>query len=95
VLADAVFVLSSPRIYGFDRASIRDALVLLLEMPDFVVPDGATIRRALDLYVRYPHLDFGDAAIVAAMQRDGATVLFSFDRDFDAVPGISRTEPSP
>ncbi len=93
-IADAVFVLASPRTYGFDRASVRDALVPLLDMPDFVVADGATIRVALDLYVRYPHLDFGDAAIVAAMQRDGATALFSFDRDFDAVPGISRTEPA-
>lgn len=93
VVADAVFVLSSTRTYGFDRARVRTALAPLLDMPGFEVGDGAVLRRALDVYVAHPQLDFGDAAIVAAMQLDGAADLFAYDRDFDRVPGISRREP--
>lgn len=93
VVADAVFVLSSPRTYGFDRARVRAALAPLLAMPGFEVADRALLRRALGVYVAHPQLDFGDAAIVAAMQLDGAADLFACDRDFDRVPGIARVEP--
>ncbi len=38
-------------------------------------------------------LDFGDALLVAAMEREGATDLYSFDRDFDRFPWLNRREP--
>ena len=42
-----------------------------------------------------PHhnLPFGDAYIAAEMGRSGATELYSFDRQFNRVPGITRLEP--
>jgi len=40
-----------------------------------------------------PRLDFGDAMIVASMEEGGSTTLYSYDRDFDPVPGITRLEP--
>lgn len=48
--------------------------------------------RALDLYAIYP-LDFEDAIILARMERQKITELYSFDRGFDAVAGITRREP--
>jgi predicted nucleic acid-binding protein len=38
-------------------------------------------------------IDFSDAFIVASMQQSGSQILYSFDSDFDKVPGIERTEP--
>jgi predicted nucleic acid-binding protein len=93
VIADAVFVLSSPRTYGFDRPRVRAALGPLLDLPGFEVAEQTVLRRALDLYVAHPHLDFGDAMIVAAMQLEGATELYAYDQDFDRIPGVVRLEP--
>ena len=41
----------------------------------------------------YTNLDFGDAFILASMDADGSTILYSYDRGFDRVSGITRIEP--
>jgi predicted nucleic acid-binding protein len=38
-------------------------------------------------------LDFGDAMIVASMEHHAAGVVYSYDADFDGLPGISRRKP--
>jgi predicted nucleic acid-binding protein len=93
VVVDAVFVLSSPSTYGFDRSRVRAALSPLLGLSGFEVAERDVLQRALDLYVNYPWLDFGDATIVAAMQLGGAADLYAYDHDFDRVPGIARVDP--
>jgi len=45
---------------------------------------------ATELFETYDGLAFGDATIVAYMQREGIDYLYSFDDDFDAVDGIRR-----
>lgn len=47
---------------------------------------------ALDLFDTYDRLSFGDATIVAYMQRTGIEYLYSFDEDFDSVEGITRLD---
>ena len=42
------------------------------------------------LFRRYESLSLTDAIIVAAMQREEITYLYSFDEGFDSVSGISR-----
>jgi len=44
---------------------------------------------ALDPYVTYP-IDFKDALMVAHMERQTVRELYSYDRDFDEVPGVNR-----
>lgn len=92
VIADAVFVLTSPRLYAIERSLVAAALALLVDLPHFQVDQGKTVRRALDIFA-VTRLDFGDAMLVAAMQEAGAETLYSFDRDYDHVPGIHRREP--
>lgn len=48
--------------------------------------------RAVDLFETYDGLAFGDATIVAYMQRTGIEYLYSFDDDFDAVDDVTRLE---
>jgi predicted nucleic acid-binding protein len=93
-IADAVFVLVSPRVYSLPRALVRDKLLYLLGLSGFKVHNRRLLMRALDLFVLF-NIDFGDAMIVAAMERRGATDLYSCDHDFDRVPGIHRREPEP
>ena len=91
-IADVVFVLASRQNYSLPRSAVRDLLVPLLLMPAFRVPDIETALRALDVFAS-TRLDFGDAMIVAAMEAAGSGTLVSYDRDFDAIPGVIRVEP--
>ena len=61
-------------------------------MPGLKLPQRKVYLRALDLYATYS-IDFEDALIVAQMERQGITALYSYDRDFERVPGVTRLEP--
>src|SRR5947208_3489315 len=50
VIADAVYVLSSPRLYKLPRDEIRDQLLTLLRLPQFRVQNRAALIRALEIY---------------------------------------------
>jgi predicted nucleic acid-binding protein len=93
VIADAVYVLASPRLYALARPLIRAALSRLLRIPSFRVQHRRALLRALDLYGRSASLDFGDAYLVATMEQHGATALYLYDHDFDQFPSITRHEP--
>jgi predicted nucleic acid-binding protein len=92
VIADAVYVLASPRLYQLSRDRIRDELATLLRLPSFRVHNRRLLLRALDIYAA-TRLDFGDAMLVATAERRGGGDLYSHDRDFDDLPGIQRREP--
>ena len=61
-------------------------------LPHFLVENKRAVLRALSLYGSVT-LDFGDALLAAAMEREGASELYSFDRDFDRSPWLNRREP--
>ena len=94
MIADAVLVLSSPRLYHLPRSQVRSLLTTLVRLPGFRVANRRVILRALDLFGR-SNLGVGDAMIVASMEQAGETAVDSFDRHFDAIQGIVRLEPSP
>jgi len=92
VVADAVFVLSSPRLYAVPRTDIQALLGRLLLIPQFEVESRDALLDALDLYAA-TNLDFGDAMIVASMGLAGSRELYSYDRDFDSLDSVNRKEP--
>ena len=92
VIADAVFVLSSSRLYALPRQLVRDKLAHPVALPAFVVHNRRLLLRALDIFAT-TNLDFGDAMIVATMERRDARIVYSYDHDFDRVPGVIRREP--
>jgi predicted nucleic acid-binding protein len=93
VIADAVYVLCSPNIYNLSRLHVRNELAALLELPHLRAHNRRILLRALDIFAVSPRLDFGDAMIVATMERRQANTVYSYDRDFDRVPGVNRQEP--
>lgn len=94
VIADAVFVLSSPRLYNLPRQQVADLLVPMVRLPGFHVLNRRAVLAALALYgYGKTKLDFGDALIVAVMQQSASQVVYSFDMDFDKIEGIDRQEP--
>jgi predicted nucleic acid-binding protein len=94
VIADAVYVLSSPRLYNVPRHEVASLLIPLVRLPGFRVKERRTVLAALTLYGSgTTKIDFGDAMIAASMRQSGSTTVYSFDADFGKIEGISRREP--
>ena len=91
-IADCVYVLSSPSLYKLPRPEVVGLLLPILRLRCFRLQDRRVVLKALDLYAATA-LDFGDAYIVASMQRLGSRKVYSFDRDFDRIKEIQRLEP--
>lgn len=49
--------------------------------------------RALEIYARHRNLDFPDALIVGNLEVAGLTEVYSYDRDWDRIDGVTRVEP--
>ena len=92
VIADAVFVLSSPRLYAQPRAHVSAMLSRLVRLPSFKVAQRKIVLSALALYGE-KNVDFGDAMIVASMREHGEATVYSYDEDFDRFTFIDRREP--
>jgi predicted nucleic acid-binding protein len=90
VLVETVFTLE--RSYGFDKETIRSGLLALLDATNVLLPTKGQWRRILDIYADRC-LPLGDAQQLELMHRLGITEIISFDKDFDALPGITRIEP--
>jgi predicted nucleic acid-binding protein len=91
-IADCVYVLSSPSLYKLPRTEVVGLLLPILRLRGFRLQDRRAVLEALDLYATTA-LDFGDAYLVASLQRQGSRTVYSFDRDFDRIRGIQRLEP--
>ena len=92
VIAEIVFVLSSPRVYNLERADVRARLYPLIALEGLKIPDRRKYYRALDLYAEHA-VDFEDALTIAEMERSDIEELYSYDRDFDVFDNITRLEP--
>lgn len=92
VVADALYVLASKRLYAVPRAETSEMLSALVRLPGFHVSDRRTVLRALELYGANP-VDFGDALLVASMEHEGATVIYTYDGDFGRFPNVRGLQP--
>ena len=94
VIAEVVFVLSSKRLYNLSRQEIRARLYPLVSLSGLKMVSSRSCLRALDLYGSN-NIDFEDALTIAEMERRKIAELYSYDRNFDQVPGhtFKRLEP--
>jgi predicted nucleic-acid-binding protein len=92
VIADAVYVLASARLYATPRVEVQALLEPLVRLPGFHVSNKRVVLRALEIYGS-TNRDFGDAMIVSAMEQQGAQDLYSYDRGFDRFAQVTRLEP--
>lgn len=90
-IAEVVWVLTGG-IHKFSREEIRDALSPVLQMGNLRIDDRTALLRGLTTYVG-TRIDFIDAFHAALVQDLDPPELYSFDRDFDRIPGITRIEP--
>lgn len=90
VIVEVVQVFSSKVLYNLPREQIKSHLFNILNLTGLKLPHKRTYLRALELYVLYRFLDFVDALNIAYMERQKISQIFTFDRDFDKIPGIKR-----
>lgn len=94
VVSEVVYVLASRRAgYGLNHEEIRVRLLPILMLRGLRLPQKRVYINALNVYASSPSLDFEDALAVAHMQQNGITEIISYDKDFDSIPGIRRSEP--
>src|SRR5439155_16150894 len=85
VIFEVVFTLQ--RTYRQPRDVIRDVVLPLIELPGVVLPAKRRWRQIFDLYVSGA-VAFADAYHVALITQAGITEIVTFDKEFDAVPGL-------
>lgn len=89
-LCDTVWTLQS--YYKLSRRDIAQFALDLMALNGVRMARKPVARRAAVLYGE-TSVDFSDALIVAEMLHDDRRAIYSYDRDFDRLAGISRMEP--
>lgn len=92
VIAEVVYVLSSPKLYALARTEIAELLRPILENRGVMVEHKGWMLKALDLYER-TNLDIEDCIFVEHVRRGKLDTIFSFDRGLDRVTDLRRREP--
>jgi predicted nucleic acid-binding protein len=92
VVAEVVYVLSSPHIYRLTRTEIVRLLGPVLRIRSLRLEHKRSVLRALDRYGA-TNMDFEDCLTVEHVIRGRLAGLYSYDRDFDRVASIRRLEP--
>jgi len=83
-------VLSS--FYKLRRTEIFDFLYKLLSYDEVDDADKPALHAAL-LFYSDRNFDFVDAYLAAKAIGDGSGEIYTFDRDFDRLPGVKRRDP--
>lgn len=90
VIFETIFTLQ--RFYRVPREQIRDLVWPVIVLRGVHLPDKAVYEQAFTLYVAR-NISFADAFNAAYMQAHGLTAIYSWDTNFDAIPGLTRVEP--
>ena len=91
VFAEIVWTLDS--YYSWDRSKIVDSLLAFIKLSS-IKSNEVLLISSLDIFSKYKSFSFVDSYLVALMKEVGVDSIYSFDRDFDKIPGIKRVEPT-
>ncbi|MBI3317776.1 MAG: PIN domain-containing protein [Candidatus Omnitrophica bacterium] len=89
-IAEIIWVLSKE--YRIAKERIVEGLRRLLNTPHILCDEVPLILSTLDLY-ESGNLSFVDAYHAAVLPSRGITEFYSYDTDFDQIPGVTRREP--
>lgn len=89
-VAEVVWTLE--RAYKIARQDIARELMEFFSSHVLAVDDRDIVLESLGWYGEL-NVSFGDAIVASEMRRAGRRAIYSFDPDFDRVPGIERIAP--
>ncbi len=90
VVFEVVFTLQ--RFYKVPRDDIREKLRDVIALTGIRLRNKTLVYQALDLYVQH-NVSFVDAYVSALMHLSKGREVYSWDTDFDKIPGVTRIEP--
>lgn len=89
-IAEVVWVLSKK--YRMPKPILAESIRRLLNTPHILCDEAPLILAALELF-ESRDVSFIDAYHAALLPARGITGIYSYDTDFDRLPGITRREP--
>jgi len=90
VLADIVWTLE--KYYRQSKDKIAELLIPLVSLRGLHCSGKEIVFQAFRLYVGH-NIDWTDAFVAAQLLSEKTPTVYSYDRDFDRVAGLSRVEP--
>lgn len=90
VIFEVVFTLE--RQYRLAKEDVANLVLPFIRLRNLRLEHKQLFRQAFDLHTTYD-LGLADAYNAVYMQSLGVFEIYSFDDDFDKVPGIARVEP--
>jgi predicted nucleic acid-binding protein len=90
VIFETIFTLH--RSYRVSREVIRDRVTEILSLRGMQLARKRLYVEALEFFAA-TNVSFADAYNAIAMQSQGLSEIYSWDSDFDRLPGIVRVEP--
>jgi uncharacterized protein len=90
IIADIVWTLE--KYYQVDKGEIQELMGRILALRGLKSNSKNTVYRAFEIFVDH-NIDWTDAFISAQMLSAGQEEIYSYDRDFDRVEGLTRLNP--
>ena len=91
VIAELIWFLERPP-QRMAPADVRSRIAPLLRLSGLRLPDRELVAAALDQHANSA-MNFVDAYNTMLIRKRQITRIYSYDTDFDGVPGIERVEP--
>ncbi len=90
VIFETVYTLQS--FYKVPRQTIKEQVLSIISMRSLHLPDKNIFYQAFNFYVA-KNISFADAYNAAYMLAERISNIYSWDKDFDKIEGITRLEP--
>ncbi len=90
VLADVVWTLE--KYYRQSKDKVAELLIPIVSLRGLHCSGKETVFEAFRLYAVH-NIDWTDAFVAAQILTEKIPTIYSYDRDFDRVSGLSRVEP--
>ncbi len=92
VIAELIWVLQSPKTYNLNPAEIFEVTMPLLTIKNLYFPCKSVFPDIMDLF-QTEKIDYIDAYNSVIMLGRNIDTIYSYDKHFDILPGITRNEP--
>ena len=90
VIFETIYTLQS--FYKVPRQHIKEQVLSIISLRSLHLPHKNLFHQAFDLYVT-KNISFADAYNAAYMQSEEVSNIYTWDKDFDKIDGITRLEP--
>jgi len=91
VVFESIYILQ--RVYSISKTETADALTRIIEHPSVILDHKHSVLHALRFWQGTGGLSFADCYHLALAADLGFTEIYSFDKQMDRYPGVTRIEP--